>query len=117
MILGDPRTGRSLELRGNDPLLLAGRDSAWLVESGAAAVFAVRVEAGRATGQRLYLFTASAGEILLGTALGGRALLAVPVESTMLVPLQVERFENALPTYLVSLGQLAPMRQHSSTAE
>ena len=87
MILGDPRTGRSLELRGNDPLLLAGRESAWLVESGAAAVFAVRVEAGRATGQRRYLFTASAGEVLLGTEPGGRALLAVPVEATMLMSL------------------------------
>jgi NHLM bacteriocin system ABC transporter ATP-binding protein len=114
MILDGHRTRRPLqELRGNEPLLLTGRESAWLVESGAAAVFAVRVEDGRAQGHRRYLFTAGAGEILLGAAPAGRALLAVPVEATMLAPLTshdltLTDFEQWTRSLCKVLGALAP---------
>jgi ATP-binding cassette subfamily C protein len=53
-------------LEGNYPLLLHGNDKAWLIETGMAEVFAVRLHDGESQVPRRHLFTAQSGCLLFG---------------------------------------------------
>lgn len=83
------REGTTSSLAGNEPLLLHDPDAAWLVVSGRADVFAVRLEPGSRPGRRTHLFRVDAGSLLLGTATEPSSsqvgLLAVGVAGTRVI--------------------------------
>jgi ATP-binding cassette subfamily C protein len=78
-------------LQGNQPLLLDDPHTAWVVKSGAIALFAMQVRNGMPEGERQFLFTVNPGEALFGAALcpeqDSLGLVAVALESTELLPL------------------------------
>lgn len=53
-----------VEAGGNEPFLLAGPDTAWIVREGRADIFAVQVRDGRPVGRREHLFRAESGSVL-----------------------------------------------------
>jgi NHLM bacteriocin system ABC transporter ATP-binding protein len=87
MTQGPDATSQALRaLEGNRPLLLEGSGKAWLIQSGAADVFAVRLRDGEPRGPRRHLFTADTGCLLFGWDLrqgdSGIVLVAVGVPGT-----------------------------------
>ena len=89
----DTLRGEELKLAGNSSLALTEAGSLWVVVSGAMALFATKCEAGEQTGSRRYLFTASSGDALFGTAVSpdaGRTLLAVSLEGTTLLKIRLQ---------------------------
>src|SRR4051794_23348501 len=79
-------------LAGNAPLLLDASPGVWLVETGAAEVFAVPREGD---GPRTHLCSAAAGQVLCGAANGAPlSLLAVGHAGTPLRRLPVERLRE-----------------------
>jgi NHLM bacteriocin system ABC transporter ATP-binding protein len=84
--------GDAVPLAGNAPLLLGASPGIWLVETGAAEVFAV---AGDGEGPRTHLCTAAAGQMLCGVADGAPlSLLAVGHTGTRLRRLPVDRLRE-----------------------
>jgi NHLM bacteriocin system ABC transporter ATP-binding protein len=84
----------SSTVQGNQPFLLNQSGQVRLVQSGAVAVFAVRLNQGEPVGLRQYLFTVEAGSTLVGTAASSDSdqqhqnqfgLLAVALEQTELM--------------------------------
>ena len=122
MIHGSQEAGRKRRaLHGNERLLLAGRETAWIVESGSLAVFAVELEDGRPRTQPRYLFSVGQGEVLLGAAPAARSLMAVPVAPAELSEvLARELGMRELETWVRKVGgvcrSLAPPRPLSPAA-
>ncbi|HEX4047934.1 MAG TPA: NHLP bacteriocin export ABC transporter permease/ATPase subunit, partial [Elusimicrobiota bacterium] len=56
------------EPAGGGPIALDDPGAVWVVEEGSVDVFAARLEEGRPSGRRTFLFTAAAGEALFGAA-------------------------------------------------
>jgi NHLM bacteriocin system ABC transporter ATP-binding protein len=90
-------------IKGNEPLLLDDPNTVWLVQSGSLVLFSIGVQAGEPTGKRHYLFSAKAGEILLGVSLASdaslvekRGILAVALEKTELKPLTLPELVNQI---------------------
>ena len=121
------REGAFRETGGNAPFLLDDRQKVWLVVSGQVDVFAVQAEAGQATGPRRYLFSATAGQILLGMNPDNRGmdLLAVGLAGTGLCSLPLERLQSLatqpdlngeiatlLDTYFANIGQAVARYTH-----
>jgi NHLM bacteriocin system ABC transporter ATP-binding protein len=80
--------GSPIEAKGNQPLLLAGSASVWIVTQGAANLFCVHLKAGQPVGPRHFLLKAAEGDALFGldTPTGdGLGFLAVGESSTLLV--------------------------------
>lgn len=75
-------------LNGNAPLYLNSPDTAWIVRSGAMAVFAIVLTEGESQGIRRFLFEVNSGDVLLGFGSDLAAppfeLLAVAYEETQL---------------------------------
>ncbi|MGE5656366.1 MAG: NHLP bacteriocin export ABC transporter permease/ATPase subunit [Actinomycetota bacterium] len=87
----NPKFREVNRIKGNQPLLLDDPEKVWVVQSGVLAVFATSVEAGEPQGDRRYLFSATAGDTLFGSALAPsltvgkqRGFLAVAIEETEL---------------------------------
>ncbi|NJO79741.1 MAG: NHLP bacteriocin export ABC transporter permease/ATPase subunit [Cyanobacteria bacterium RM1_2_2] len=80
------------QVKGNEPLLLNDPQTTWTVKSGSLAVFVVQIQAGSIAGERRYLFTVSAPAALFGvlTVEHSFSLIAVALEPTELLPVQVE---------------------------
>ncbi|HEY7062222.1 MAG TPA: NHLP bacteriocin export ABC transporter permease/ATPase subunit [Chloroflexota bacterium] len=68
------REGRLVTISGNKPILLDDSDTAWVVFSGHAEVFAVPVVNGEPVGARRHLFSAPNGAALFGMDLSGAAV-------------------------------------------
>ena len=88
-------SGNSRRVQGNDPLLLRDADTVWVVRSGSLAVFAVTVEQGEPVSARRPLFSVSVGEALFGfqfIADRCRALMALPLEETLLAGVSADDF-------------------------
>ncbi|GAB4374050.1 MAG: NHLP bacteriocin export ABC transporter permease/ATPase subunit [Elainellaceae cyanobacterium] len=92
---------QSQQVKGNSPLWLNDAHTAWQVQSGTLAVFAVPVRNGVPEGGRRYLFSVSAGEALFGTtpteAIEQLGFVAIALEPTELLPLPIDRLNAALP--------------------
>jgi ATP-binding cassette subfamily C protein len=102
------REGKPLAGGAHAAFLLSDADSAWLIRWGQVYVFSVDVENGRPVGRRSYLFSAEAGDVLLGTgsapsgggsASGGgtteaAALLAMPGPDTSLLEIPQSRLRE-----------------------
>ncbi len=78
------------QLKGNQPILLNDPAAVWLIRTGSLAVFTVPLKDGFPDGARQHLFSAQAGEALLGMAptagsAASRGLMAVALEATDLV--------------------------------
>lgn len=73
-------------LTGNEALPLVESGQRWQVASGALGIFGVAWEQGEPTGARHYLFSVSAGEVVLGAEPQGYALVAIAFEPTTLTP-------------------------------
>lgn len=89
------------------PFLLAGRDSAWRVLTGAVDVFLVDVRDGQGVGARWHVWRAAAGEWLFGMpepASGQAGLLACPLPGTR-VELAGARDARALEAWVNRLSQ------------
>ncbi|HEY9696277.1 MAG TPA: NHLP bacteriocin export ABC transporter permease/ATPase subunit [Trichocoleus sp.] len=86
------------QLKGNTPLWLNDPQLIWRVESGALAVFAVRISNGVLAGERHYLFTIYPGEALFGTAPLAVAdqlgMVAIPLEPSELLPLPIDQLAS-----------------------
>src|SRR3954467_2315576 len=79
-------------LAGNAPLLLDASPGIWIVETGAAEVFAVPREG---EGPRTHLYSATAGQVLCGAANGTPlSLLAVGHAGTCLRRLPLDRLRE-----------------------
>jgi NHLM bacteriocin system ABC transporter ATP-binding protein len=87
-------------LRGNTPLLLQGRATVWVVDSGAVAVFKTRVEKGKPVGRRNYLFGCQRGEALFCDCRGDGAepvqMVAVALEEARLREVPLAEFAESL---------------------
>ncbi|MBW4576244.1 MAG: NHLP bacteriocin export ABC transporter permease/ATPase subunit [Aphanothece sp. CMT-3BRIN-NPC111] len=87
---------QKLVIKGNQPLLLDDPQTAWAIQSGSIALFAVTVKDGIPEGARRYLFSAGVGEALFGVAANDDGkpykILAVPIEETELLKLTQENF-------------------------
>ncbi|MGB7250120.1 MAG: ABC transporter transmembrane domain-containing protein, partial [Phormidesmis sp.] len=79
----------SRTLAGNEMRLLDQPDQIWQIDSGAVGIFAVAWTDGGPSGMRHYLFTASAGESLLGCAPEAYGLVAIAFEPTKLLPVSL----------------------------
>ncbi|NEP18808.1 MAG: hypothetical protein F6J97_18230 [Leptolyngbya sp. SIO4C1] len=77
-------TAANLSLAGNEPLLLDRPDQIWQIRSGAVGIFAVAWQQGEPTGARHYLFSATAGSLLMGAAPSRYGLIAIAFEPTVL---------------------------------
>jgi len=87
-------------LNGNETLLLNNPKQSWQVNQGAVGIFCVKWSNHEPDGPRHYLFTAQAGEILLGAQPESYGLVAIafePTELSLTAP-------NACQ-YLTQLGQ------------
>ncbi len=89
LVLGD--AGNRVSLKINQQLLLTDSQAAWVVESGSLTVFTVVMRDGEWTGSRRYLFTARAGDVLVGIepsrSRRPRGLLGTTAEPVTLRPL------------------------------
>jgi NHLM bacteriocin system ABC transporter ATP-binding protein len=103
--------GQQEQLRGNNPLLLAGTDAVWVVQQGQAHVFVVELEGDTPVGPRWRLFTAEAGELLLGVpsadAAGKLGLLAVGEPDTRLLRVEREQLVKMVRDRQVGAGAIA----------
>ncbi|MGB6299674.1 MAG: NHLP bacteriocin export ABC transporter permease/ATPase subunit [Rivularia sp. (in: cyanobacteria)] len=82
-----------LQVKGNQPLLLDDPQKVWFVKSGTLALFTTKVVDGEVRGNRRYLFSVSAGEVLFGTELFDEwGMVAVAIEKTQLSPLSITHF-------------------------
>jgi NHLM bacteriocin system ABC transporter ATP-binding protein len=89
-------------LKGNTPLLLQDQQLVWTIQSGSLALFATLTDAqGHFKGNRRYLFTAQAGEILFGISptptsnpAEFRSILAVALEETELKAIAATDFAD-----------------------
>ncbi|MFM6450492.1 MAG: NHLP bacteriocin export ABC transporter permease/ATPase subunit, partial [Planktothrix sp.] len=87
------------KIQGNQPLLLNNPQIIWIVKSGSLAVFTTLFEENEPLGSRRYLFSVNAGEILLGsTPKDRRGILAIAVEETELIPLNINDFITQIQT-------------------
>ncbi len=80
--------GTPIEAKGNEPLLLAGSDSVWVVDQGEVNLFCVRLKGGQPVGPRHFLLKAAVGDVLLGLETSqdeGLGFLAVGVSGTSLI--------------------------------
>nr|MBA3532688.1 NHLP bacteriocin export ABC transporter permease/ATPase subunit [Ardenticatenales bacterium] len=89
------REATFFEAGSNQPFLLSGASSVWVVYSGRVHIFAVQVQDGEPVGHRRHLYTAEGGDAFFGmeiqeegTVMG---LLAVGVNNTRLLRLKRER--------------------------
>ncbi|HEY9866349.1 MAG TPA: hypothetical protein V6D21_19410 [Candidatus Obscuribacterales bacterium] len=81
------------KIQGNQPLFLNHQQTIWLVQSGSLAVFTTLFEGNELLGSRRYLFSVNIGEVLLGaTPKDRRGILAIAVEETQLIPLNINDF-------------------------
>src|SRR6476469_5515638 len=77
-------------IKGNEPLLLNDPHQVWIVNSGAIALFAAKIQSEKTASNRHYLFSVGAGEALFGAALGdGWGLLAIAIAETELEPIAI----------------------------
>lgn len=83
-------------LKGNDPLLLDGSQTAWRVQSGSLALFAIHVQNGSPKGRRRYLFSIKAGETMFTASRDDHPyqILAVALEKTELLPMSRSAFDR-----------------------
>ncbi len=79
------RTFTTRKLVGNETLYLDRSDVFWQVQSGAVGIFSVRWQADEPVGERRYLFTVVAGEVMLGAIPKTLGLVAVALEPTVVV--------------------------------
>lgn len=68
------REGRRVTLAGNTPILLDDPEMVWVVFTGLAEVFVVRVAGGQPAGPRRHLFSGGPGTALFGADLTGRPI-------------------------------------------
>ena len=80
------RTVTTRELVGNETLYLDRSDVFWQVQSGAVGIFGVHWQADEPVGERRYLFTVVAGEVMFGAIPKTLGLVAVALEPTVVVP-------------------------------
>jgi len=89
--------GELCSANGNQPILLNDPQTAWVIQSGAIAVFTVTVTAGILEGAHQYLFSLNSREALFGISptLAGkhRRILAVPLEETQLLKVTTAHLE------------------------
>lgn len=116
-------------IKGNEPLLLNDPHRVWIVKSGAIALFAAKIQGEKPASNRHYLFSASAGEALFGTAQQDRwGILAVPIAETELEPIAIADFcalvaageGNAialLDGWMQRLGEIARSREEIVSPE
>ena len=85
-----------METGANEPFLVTGVDSSWLIRSGIVDVFSVDVADGEPIGPRSHLFRLVEGEMLLGMAHAHDdvGLLAVPGMGTSLVRIPQSRLQE-----------------------
>ncbi|HEY9619166.1 MAG TPA: NHLP bacteriocin export ABC transporter permease/ATPase subunit [Crinalium sp.] len=107
-----------MQIRGNQPLLLNNSHVMWVVQSGALAVFAIRVQNGVVEGDRRYLFTVYPGEALFGVDrdLSEQAgLIAVALEPAEVLSSDLKDAMDDTPTaarstlldgWITKLGQI-----------
>lgn len=93
--------GQLIQLQGNQTIWLNDPQSIWVIQSGTIALFAVTLNQGTIAGSRHYLFSASAGAALFGTDDSNdqnesRQILAVPIEETELLKLDLAWFRQAI---------------------
>ncbi|MBE7386178.1 MAG: NHLP bacteriocin export ABC transporter permease/ATPase subunit [Leptolyngbya sp. SIO1E4] len=125
-IIAPPTCQRTIT--ANEPLLLTDPSNIWQVKSGKVAIFAVAIAQGAPVGERVFLFTVVAGEVLFGAdihAETGLGLMAVAVEPTNLSALPLsETDETGCPTDLLKqiidpwihhLGQVEGMPKTAQT--
>ena len=125
-IIAPPTCQRTIT--ANEPLLLTDPSNIWQVKSGKVAIFAVAIAQGAPVGERVFLFTVVAGEVLFGAdihAETGLGLMAVAVEPTNLSALPLsETDETGCPTELLKqiidpwihhLGQVEGMPKTAQT--
>lgn len=92
------RDSRLITLSGNEPFLLSGGDSAWLVYKGMVDVFAVQLDGGTAASARHHLFRAYDNQLLLGFDLSDCpvGLLASCAPETQLLRFSQSRLRQLL---------------------
>lgn len=93
--------GEGMEADGNRPFLLAGRDTAWFVESGKVEVFTIALnEFGEPQGARTHFTTVLPGQLMLGMDFDeyamGSGFLAVGRLGTSLRRLSVSRLRQVV---------------------
>ncbi len=102
--------GSTFTTGGNKSFLLDDPEKVWFVHSGRADVFAVRMDAGHASGSRTHIFRVEAGGILVGmhSGTGQPGLLAVGLPGTEISVLSGARlFQLALdPRYTADIARL-----------
>lgn len=101
MLAEDNRTAQEVFFfNSNEPLLLDDRDTIWLVQSGAFAVFSISVEHNIPKGKRRYLFSVKPGEAMFSASLTTQdtqhKLLAVALEDAELVAIPSSEFSSWL---------------------
>lgn len=80
-------------IKGNELLFLNDPQTIWIVQSGSFALFTTLFESNEPKGGRRYLFAVSAGEALFGaTPKQQRGILAVALEETELIALDIDDF-------------------------
>lgn len=83
---GQDRTFTTRKLVGNETLYLDHSDVFWQVQSGAMGIFTVHWQGDEPVGERRYLFTVVAGEVMFGARPKTIGLVAVALEPTVVVP-------------------------------
>lgn len=104
------REARQLDVGSNRPILLNDPGKVWVIYSGSVNVFAVRVQDGKVSGARFFLFQAEGGEALFGMNVGedGYCLMAVGSVGTRLLQLKRDQLSHLIqnPDYLTPVTGL-----------
>jgi NHLM bacteriocin system ABC transporter ATP-binding protein len=107
-----------MQIRGNQPLLLNNSQIMWMVQSGALAVFAIRIRQGIMEGDRRYLFTVYPDEALFSVEVDQSdqvGLIAVALEPTTVRPVSIHdemisasalAWTDVLEGWITKLGQI-----------
>jgi len=91
--------GELYSFKGNQPIVLNDPQTAWVIQSGAIAVFTVTVTAGILEGAHQYLFSINSGALFgISPTLAGkhRRILAVPLEETQLLRVTTAHLEELM---------------------
>lgn len=94
------KSGTTIAVEGNKPLLIKNPNCVWLVKKGKVDIFSIEIKDNEAMGARDFLFSVGEGDVLLGVQPVGEerkfGLLASGVTGTRLIQINLSKFQEII---------------------